>query len=244
MRTQNQTVDPRPEASPTARAFGDLIGAHPLGADEETLLARMMHRVIEAAGRTPTDDERVFIDTFAPRRDGPIEDHVDTIEADDFDDVEPVTRSVMLMITHALALMNGGHEPGQEEALRQLAVTADVPAAAARVAETNARGYMLDELLTSLYGEGPPDRAARTDARRQAQRMGIGEIDYDVRATAFERALGQSDTAPPSPAQHRHEAFRDARQASMRRRHDPRRRSRTDAPHGPGVFGSGPSKVG
>ncbi len=244
MRTQKNTVDPRPEPSPTARAFGDLIGAHPLGADEETLLARMMHRVIEAADRAPTDDERRFIDTFAPRRDGPIEDHVESIEADDFVGTEPVTRSVMLMITHALALMNGGHEPGQEEALRELAVTADVPAAAARVAETNARGYMLDELLSSLYGDGPPDRSSRVDARQQARRMGIGEIDYDVRATAFERALGQSETSPPSPTQHRHAAFREARHESMRRRHDPRRRSRTDAPRGPGVFGSGPSKVG
>ncbi len=237
-------IDPRPEPSPTARAFGDLIGAHPLGADEETLLARMMHHVVAAAGRAPTDDERRFIDTFAPRRDGPIEGHVESIEADDFDDVEPVTRSVMLMITHALALMRGGHEPGQEEALRMLAVTADVPAAAARVAETNARGYMLDELLASLYGEGPPDRGARAEARRQAVQMGIGEIDYDVRATAFEGALGQRDTAPPSPAQHRHEAFREGREQSMRRRHAPRRRSRTDAPRGPSVFGSGPSKVG
>lgn len=214
-------------STPTTE-FARRIGDIEIDEDHEQALARMAAEVVCAEDRTPTLDERAFIDAFTPRVETPLEELIkEEIEAGDWKDIPPEVAQTLLMITQALTLQGEGREAQQSFALLRLAGFLGLSADQARRADAYAKEFVVERSLTRLYADGPPIPPKRADLLVRLANIGaddevVRRWEDEVRRLAPTHAVSEAHT----------ESIRHERHDKFMERNDP-----TTAPVGPGVFG-------
>lgn len=211
--------------------FAQLIAEHELSESQEETLAKMMALVFTAEQRTPTADERIFFERFAPRVDEPMEELADGgLSVDTFSDVDKDIGPTLLTVAHAGAMVDDAACERKQRMLGRIGDSMQATPAEMRRAAEIAREFIVERRLRQMYLDDGLNSPRRTQIMSELSRLGasnevVSSWESRLRKAYEENALEAMDA--------RHEGFHSRKMDQMLERHDPARRGTSS-----GVFGS------
>ena len=218
--------------TPPQTTFARMIAEHPLESEaHEVLLAHMLAHIVCDDGRTPTLNERAFIDRFTPRVETPIDDLAKRdMPREGLNELDVERKETIMAIALVVAMLDANGGVPNAVVLR-VAEAIELPIERLAACERVAREHIVEQRFERLYAHGKPEDAEREAAFESLRAIGASDsllMAWDERA---------STRAAARPVEEQGARHAKRRHADFMSRHDP-----TSSDHrvssAVGVFGS------